>query len=32
MPIPGEWDEKLDYFQKMIILKAVRPDKISLAV
>lgn len=32
MPIPGEWDEKLDYFQKMVILKAVRPDKISLAV
>lgn len=32
MPLPGDWEDKLDYFQKMIILKSVRPDKISLAV
>lgn len=32
IPLPGDWEGKLDYFQKMIILKAVRPDKISLAV
>jgi dynein heavy chain len=28
-PLPGEWDTKLNSFQKMIILKAIRPDKIS---
>jgi len=32
MPIPGEWDEKCNSFQKMIILKALRPDKMTLAV
>jgi dynein heavy chain len=32
LPLPGDWEGKLDYFQKMIIIKAVRPDKISLAV
>lgn len=32
MPLPGEWDAKLDYFQKMIALKSIRPDKVPLAV
>lgn len=32
MPLPGEWDQKLDYFQKMIALKCIRPDKVPLAV
>ena len=31
-PIPGEWEDKLTTFQKMIVLKAIRPDKITLAV
>lgn len=31
-PLPGGWEEKLDYFQKMIALKAIRPDKVPLAV
>lgn len=30
--LPGDWDEKLDIFQKMILLKAIRPDKINAAV
>jgi dynein heavy chain, axonemal len=29
---PGDWDEKLNSFQKMIILKALRPDKVCLAI
>ncbi len=28
-PLPGEWNDKLNSFQKMIILKSIRPDKIS---
>ena len=31
LPMPGEYDKK-DYFQKMIILKSIRPDKIPFAV
>ena len=31
-PLPGEWDTKLNSLQKMILLKAVRPDKISQAI
>jgi len=31
-PLPGEWDSKLNSFQKMIILKAIRLDKVSLAI
>ena len=31
-PLPGEWNDKLNSFQKMIVLKAIRPDKISLAI
>jgi dynein heavy chain len=30
--LPGGWDEKLDYFQKMIAIKAIRPDKVSLCI
>ena len=32
MPMPGEWNAKLNSFQKMIVLKSLRPDKMSLAV
>ena len=31
-PLPGEWNTKLNSFQKMIVLKAIRADKITLAV
>jgi len=30
-PLPGDWDTKLNIFQKMIILKAFRPDRICIA-
>lgn len=29
--MPGDLD-KLDYFQKMIIVKSIRPDKVPLAI
>ena len=32
MPVPGEWDAKLNSFQKMVVLKSIRPDKMSLAI
>jgi len=32
MPLPGEWNNKMNTFQKIIILKAIRPDKIVLAI
>ncbi len=32
MPMPGEWNAKLNSFQKMIVLKSLRPDKMALAV
>ena len=28
--LPGEWETKLNTFQKLIIIKALRPDKITL--
>lgn len=31
-PLPGEWHEKLNSFQKMIVLKSIRPDKICHAI
>ena len=31
-PLPGEWDEKLSSFQKMIFLKALRGDKVTAAI
>jgi dynein heavy chain len=30
--MPGEWEEKLTSFQKIIILKAIRLDKVTAAV
>jgi dynein heavy chain len=30
--LPGDWNSKLSSFQKMIMLKSIRPDKIILAV
>jgi len=30
--MPGDWNTKLNSFQKMILLKTIRPDKISLAI
>ena len=31
-PLPGEWDKNLTMFQKMLILRAIRPDKVMVAV
>lgn len=31
-PLPGEWDSKLNTFQKLIVLKSLRSDKITLGV
>ena len=31
-PLPGEWNTKLNSLQKMILLKAIRADKITLAL
>ena len=31
-PLPGEWNDKLNSFQKMIVLKCIRPDKIIIAI
>lgn len=31
-PMPGEWDKKLNSFQKIILLKSIRADKVSLAL
>ena len=31
-PLPSEWDSKLDDFEKMIMLKMLRPDKITNAM
>ena len=30
--LPGDWDSKLDSFEKMIVLKAIRMDKVLPAV
>mmetsp|Transcript_20042 Transcript_20042/g.27069 ORF Transcript_20042/g.27069 Transcript_20042/m.27069 type:complete len:688 (-) Transcript_20042:1925-3988(-) len=30
--MPGDWNTKLNSFQKMILLKCIRPDKISAAI
>lgn len=32
MPLPGDWEGKINSFQKMIVLKAIRPDKLVMAV
>lgn len=31
-PLPGEWNTKCNSLQKMLILKSIRPDKITAAV
>jgi dynein heavy chain len=31
-PMPGDWDTNLNTFQKLIVIKSLRPDKITLAV
>jgi len=31
-PLPGEWNTKLNSMQKMLLLKAIRPDKITAAL
>ena len=31
-PLPGEWNDKLNSFQKMMCLRCIRPDKVVLAV
>lgn len=30
--LPGEWQERLNFFQRMMVLKAVRAEKIVFAV
>jgi dynein heavy chain len=30
--MPGEWDEKLNSFQKMVVLKSIRLDKITACI
>jgi dynein heavy chain len=30
-PLPLEWDEKLDNFEKLIVLKVFRPEKLLFA-
>jgi dynein heavy chain len=30
--LPGDWNARLNSFQKLLILKAIRPDKIPLAL
>ena len=31
-PLPGDWDTKLNTFQKLIVIKSLRADKITRAV
>ncbi len=31
-PMPGGWNSKLNSFQKMVLLKCIRPDKITAAI
>lgn len=31
-PLPGKWNDALDDFQKLIVLKCLRPDKITNAM
>lgn len=31
-PLPGHWDTDLDEFQKMVVLKCIRADKVTNAM
>ena len=31
-PLPGDWNNRLDRFKKMLVLRCIRPDKLVLAV
>ena len=31
-PLPGDWNTKLNTFQKLLVIKSLRADKITLAV
>ena len=31
-PLPGHWDKDLNLFEKLIVLKAIRTDKVVPAV
>jgi dynein heavy chain len=31
-PLPADWDEKLNGFQKLMLLRCLRPDKMTLAI
>ena len=30
--LPGDWDSKLNSFEKLLVLRIIRPDKVTLAV
>lgn len=32
IPFPGEWNERLDQFQKILVYKAIRPDYLMEAI